>query len=449
MRPGDPLTSRESVFTQIRWRLVGWSMLVLGLILLVVGGTVYLTLSRSLLTQIDANLAGRGAELTSDPHDLAQGHVRFDREGYSGGTFYLVLADDGRILTNPQQIAFPPGLLLPGNFGNLPTYTTINLEGAPTRLYLRSLSSEGLPNTLLVIGQSMAIERDTLDHLLLVLLGGGAAGLFLSFAGAWFLAGRALVPIQLAFRRQQEFVADASHELRTPLAVIRAATDLLNQRRSQPLEANALLLDDLRGEIARLERLAGDLLTLARSDVEGLDLAVGEVDLAPFVGDVARRVAPLAVDRGITLSSRADDTPLLVEGDPDRLQQVLLILLDNALKHTPPGGHVVVSARRQGGEAVLQVSDDGEGIAPEHLPQVFDRFYRADRARARSQGGSGLGLAIALSLVHAHHGQLSLSSALGSGTTATIRLRLLPTAGSLADRLGHLAARVAHRGLVE
>jgi signal transduction histidine kinase len=248
-----------------------------------------------------------------------------------------------------------------------------------------------------------------------------------------------------AFRRQQEFVADASHELRTPLTVLRSATDLLYQHRAEPLAANGELFDDVRHEIVRLERQAGDLLTLARADLGELGLALGLVDVAALAGDVVRRTAPLAQSRAVTLTYQAAPDPVVVEADPDRLQQVLLILVDNALKHTPSGGTVVVDVRPQGADACLEVTDSGPGIDAAHLPRVFDRFYRVDRARSRADGGTGLGLAIAKSLVDAHGGQLMLGNATGGGTRATIRLRLAEHAHSLTDRLGQLAVQVVHR----
>src|SRR5919204_4627776 len=142
------------------------------------------------------------------------------------------------------------------------------------------------PGASLVVGQSLAGEERALGVLLLILVAVVGVGLLLSFGGAWFLAGRALVPIQRAFRRQQQFVADASHELRTPLTVLRSATDVLNRHRSEPLETNGELFDDIRQEIVRMERLASDLLTLARSDRGELELMTAPLDLAELAGDV-------------------------------------------------------------------------------------------------------------------------------------------------------------------
>jgi signal transduction histidine kinase len=170
--------------------------------------------------------------------------------------------------------------------------------------------------------------------------------LLLSVAAAWFLSGRALIPIQQAFQRQQEFVADASHELRTPLTVLRSATDVLNSHRDERLNDNGELFDDVRAEIIRMERLAQDLLTLARSDTGGLELMTAPLELADVAGEVVRRTTPHAQSAGIQLSLHADAQPATVEADPDRLLQVLLILIDNAIKHTPSGGKVEVRVRR-------------------------------------------------------------------------------------------------------
>ena len=208
---------------------------------------------------------------------------------------------------------------------------------------------------MLVVGQSLEPEQTALHTLVVVLVGGGGIGLLLSLAAAWFLSGRALIPIQQAFERQQEFVADASHELRTPLTVLRSATDLLNQHRDEPLENNGELFDDVRAEIARMERLAQDLLTLARSDTGGLELMTAPVDIADVAAEVVRRTTPLAQSDGVQLTLQAAEAqPATVEADPDRMQQVLLILIDNAIKHTPAGGSVEVRVQRHGQTAQVR-----------------------------------------------------------------------------------------------
>jgi signal transduction histidine kinase len=192
-----------------------------------------------------------------------------------------------------------------------------------------------------------------------------------------------------------------------------------------------------------MERLASDLLTLARSDTGELELMTAPLDLAEMAGDVVRRVTPLAQDRQVQLGFKLNGPAPTVEADPDRLQQVLLVLVDNAIKHTPRDGHVDVRVSQQSGTALLEVADTGSGIAPEHLPRIFDRFYRADKAR--SQGGTGLGLAIAKMLVDAHGGHMSIASTLGVGTRVTVALPMAERPASIGGRLGELAAHLSHR----
>jgi len=432
-------------FGRIRWRLVGWNTLILGLILALLGTSIYIALSRSLLAEVDRTLLTQSEQaigiLFPPPRRGDEpgggGGPRRGPEGYRGGAFFLALLPDGTVLANPQQV----------NTGELawpqtrePTFATIQLgDGDLARVVLRRTFDGGL----LVVGQSLEPEQSAMRWLLLVLVGGGGIGFLLSLAAAWFLSGRALVPIQQAFQRQQEFVADASHELRTPLTVLRSATDLMNQQREQPLERNGELFDDVRAEIVRMERLAQDLLTLARSDAGGLELMTAPVEMADVAAEVVRRTTPLAHSQGIQLTLNVAQ-PSMVDADPDRLQQVLLILIDNALKHTPVGGRVDVRVRRHGQSAQVEVADTGAGIAPEHLPRIFDRFYRADKARARAQGGTGLGLAIAKMLVEAHDGQLQLNSTVGVGTQVTVSLPLVNPPARLGGRLGELAAHLPH-----
>ena len=419
-------------------------MLILGVILVLLGTTVYLALARSLVDEVDRSLISRSDQFgpvlfPREEGGRGGGPRRGPPEGYRGGVFYLAYFPDGNV-ANPQQVNIDSLRWPEGATGNF-AFINVVANDEPARVLLRRMPDGGL----LAVGQSLAPEKAALDSLMLVLVGGGGLGLLLSLAGAWFLSGRALVPIQQAFRRQQEFVADASHELRTPLTVLHSATDLLNRHRDEPLSANGELFNDVRAEIARMERLTMDLLTLARSDQGGLELMTAPLELADLASDVVRRTTPLAQNAGVqlVLTGAAEAT---VEGDPDRLQQVLLIVVDNAIKHTPSGGRVEVRVRRTPTSGLLEVIDTGTGIAPEHLPRIFDRFYRADKARARERGGTGLGLAIAKMLVDAHGGHLSLSSTVGVGTHVTIALPLADrtTPNSLGERLNALSAHLPH-----
>jgi signal transduction histidine kinase len=451
----------QSLITKIRWRLVGWNLVTIALFLVVAGAGIYAAASRSLLGEVDRVLLarsdqagpiffpgggprrdeqGQGQGQGGNPQGSPGGPGRRACEGYSGGIFCVALGPDGQVRANPQQVSLTN---LPWPDNGDPTFTTTQLgDGDQARVLMRRMPDGGL----LVTGTSLEQEESARHAILLVLVGACGLGLLLSLAAAWFLSGRALVPIQHAFQQQQEFIADASHELRTPLTVLRSATDLLNVHRDEPLEENGELFDDVRAEIARMERLAQDLLTLARSDVGGLELMTAPVELSAIASDVVRRTTPLANSQGIQLSLHASDAhDDVVDADPDRLQQVLLILIDNAIKHTPSGGKVEVRVRRHGQQAEVEVADTGSGISPEHLPRIFDRFYRADKARAREQGGTGLGLAIAKMLVDAHHGHLQVTSQLGVGTQVTVSLPLEANrSATFGDRLGELAAHLPH-----
>src|SRR6266516_2268658 len=285
------------MFAQTRWRLVAWTMLVLGVLLLVLGTAVYFAVSRTLLNQVDRNLASRSEQAAPIFEASARGGPP-EREGYRGGVFYLLRDPDGNAVANPQRVNVE-GVAFPVPSSPAGVFATVTLDGEPTRVYARFVGPRAPPGATLVVGQSLVPEERALSVLILVLVAGGVVGLLLSLGGAWFLAGRALVPIEQAFRRQQEFVADASHELRTPLTVLRSATDLLNRHRDEPLAKNGELFDDVRSEIGRLERLAGDLLTLARSDRGELELAVAPVDLGSLAAEVVRRASLLARDQGV------------------------------------------------------------------------------------------------------------------------------------------------------
>jgi signal transduction histidine kinase len=184
-------------------------------------------------------------------------------------------------------------------------------------------------------------------------------------------------------------------------------------------------LDLLQGDAEELAQLLSELLDLARLDAGDARPPLEPVALADATEELAAQLAPLAAERGIALSVRA--APVWAETNLARLRQVLRAFVDNALRHTPEGGHVVLDVARDSGRARVRVTDDGEGIAPEHLPRIFDRFYRADEVRGR--GGAGLGLSIAAELVRQLGGELRVESEPGKGTSVTL---FLPLAAEIA-----------------
>jgi signal transduction histidine kinase len=244
-----------------------------------------------------------------------------------------------------------------------------------------------------------------------------------------------LARLQSAFEQQRRFAADASHELRTPLTAIIGQIDVAIEH-PRDAESYRATLAAVREQAQRLARLANDLLFLARSDAQPTPAAEELIDLADLLPAIVAQVEPLAVDRRqeIMLDQQS---ALVVCGNEDELIRLFLNLLDNAIRYSPQGGRIAITATTEGAEkqelrspphpltpspppsVVISIHDSGPGIAPEHMPRLFDRFFRADRGRNRAQGGSGLGLAIAQSIARRHGGRLEVASVVGQGSTFT------------------------------
>lgn len=218
------------------------------------------------------------------------------------------------------------------------------------------------------------------------------------------------------FSVQQRFVADVSHELRTPLTAIRGHVDLIKRYGMDPDS-----LEAIESEVERMSRLVSDLLLLAKADYGGLQLDTQTVDLDVIVGEVFREARVLAKDRDLRVTVLDFET-VRVKGDPDRLKQLLLNLVSNAIKFTPDSGQIILNLRKDETDAIIEVADTGIGIAPEDLKRIFDRFYQAEPSRVRKGEGSGLGLSIARWIVDAHEGKISVTSEVGVGTTFTVTL---------------------------
>jgi two-component system OmpR family sensor kinase len=228
--------------------------------------------------------------------------------------------------------------------------------------------------------------------------------------------------LEEAYSAQQRFVSDASHELRAPLTSIQANLELLRDQSRMSAAERVKAITEAADEADRLARLVKDLLALARADA-GTTLRFEEVELDRVLMDVIGDARHLV--RGQLLEIGAIE-PCVARGDRDRITQLLLILVDNAIKYTPAPGSIVVSLRQDAETAAFEVRDGGIGIPAADLPHVFERFYRADRARSRDPGGTGLGLSIAHWIAAEHRGTIALTSAQGGGTTATFRLPVAP-----------------------
>jgi signal transduction histidine kinase len=336
--------------------------------------------------------------------------------------FVLPLDPSGRLLFDPNPYAppLPPDkdalriALAQGS--DLRTITTT--DGSRVRLLTYRLTRSDGPAAL-QLGRVLTDQEHVLSELLIVLLILSGVSIMLLGAGSWWLAGRALAPAQQAWERQQSFIASASHELRTPLTLMRASTEVALRATPESSGDQRELLGDVLNEADHMRRLVDDLLTLSRLDSGRLKLDRRPVDLTDLLGDIQRQVSRISDARriGIALGHVSG----VAMADADRLRQVMLILLDNALRYTPDGGKIAISAAVHGPTVQIQVADSGSGIPPKHLPHVFERFYRADEARGAT-GNAGLGLPIAKGLIEAQHGKIGISSALGEGTVITITL---------------------------
>lgn len=344
-------------------------------------------------------------------------------DGELAAIFVLPLDATGQVLFNPNPAAAPLGpdrQALEAALRQGSDQRTVHLsDGQRVRLLTYRLTRPDGPAAL-QLGRVLSDQDRVLWQLAVGLLVLGSLSMALLGGASWWLAGRALRPAQAAWERQQRFIASASHELRTPLTLIRASAEVA-LRNLRPEDADQReLLGDVLSESDHMRRLVDDLLTLSRLDSGQLPLTLTTVDVPPFLAEVQRQVARLGAERGVTV--RVEEASGAVCADADRLRQVLLIVLDNALRHTPSGGSVTLAATLQGREVRFRVSDTGCGIAPEHLPHIFERFYRVDPARGRAGGNAGLGLAIARALIAAMGGQIGASSAPGQGTTVWFTL---------------------------
>jgi heavy metal sensor kinase len=257
-----------------------------------------------------------------------------------------------------------------------------------------------------------AITADRLDQRLAVQNPHDELGLLAQTINAM------IARLERSFAEVRRFTADASHELRTPLTVLRSEVEVALRKQLSATEHQQLLGGVLE-ELGRMSRLTDQLLTLSRRDAGVEHFTRTLLDLNALVAGVVDAMQPMAESKGVRL--RLDgEGPVQIHGDEGRLRQVFINLVDNALKYTREGGTVTVQVGQRNRSATVAVVDTGIGIPPEHLPHVFDRFYRVDRARTRAEGGTGLGLSIAQSIVKAHGGSIEITSSPGQGTVCAV-----------------------------
>ncbi|MEX1031629.1 MAG: ATP-binding protein [Paenibacillaceae bacterium] len=275
--------------------------------------------------------------------------------------------------------------------------------------YMFNVSSTNEPIETLQYITNITTEIDMLRSLLYILIIGGGLGLIITIVAGFYLANRALIPIQQSWDKQQLFVSDASHELRTPLSVIQAHTELLLRHPEQTIEQESRYISTILKETKRMNKLVNGLLTLARIDSNQTELNIKPIYMDQIMKDVISQMNYLAELKEIVIQTELDEG-VLVHADDERIHQLFIILLDNAMKYTHEQGFIQVSLKKYTQTIIIEVVDNGIGISKQDLPFIFDRFYRGDKARTRADGGTGLGLSIARWIVEGHNGKIHAES---------------------------------------
>ena len=396
------------IFGSLRNRLLLTNVAVMSAILVALGGGILLVMDRLLVAQETSTVESDLQRAVIERGELSQDEFQSRHASYTSGTFFVVWDNTGKVTFNPSGT--PIAQLQPSALDALSGHSgtvRVNLQAnQPALIASQVLINQGVTTGVLQAGRSlvpvMSVEREAL----LVMLGAGLAALLGIVLAGWFLTERALSPIRSAMDRQVRFTADASHELRTPLTVVEAGLQVLRRHPGQTISRNGQLLDSISAETQRMTRLVDDLLTLARVDSGQTQIHLEPIDVSKLVVSTGEDLQPLATSRGGRLDVRSEPR-IEAQVDRDRLRQLMVILVDNALRYGEPGGTVEVRFDRAGNELRLEVADHGPGIPHDQRGRVFERFYRLDGSRSGS--GSGLGLAIARWIVSAHGGTIKLT----------------------------------------
>ena len=455
----------------IRLRLTLWYVLLLAVLLAAFSAGVYFLMRHALYQNLDNSIRNRADALLEvvqyqGDHPFLPGQGSAGDAGREGPYARVIDASDGpgvEDASGPSRVPVDAEAVASALQGKSVT-RRVKIEGDddPLRVTAFPIQRGDEIVGVLEVGQTEDDVSDTLASLLLIMGIAYPVALVVAGFGGVFLARRALSPIDNvtraarqisaedlsqrlnlrlpddevgrlaqtfdemiarldeAFRRQRRFTADASHELRTPLTIIKGQIDVSLQKEREP-EAYKQVLKAVNEEIDRLIRLAGSLLTLTRADAGQIPLTFESVDVAEVMDGVFEQVQSAATGKGVGL--RLEPGPAVtIQADEDLLLQLMLNLLDNAIKYTPPAGEVTVGWRMNGTQVALQVRDTGIDISSEHLPHLFDRFYRVDGARSRAEGGVGLGLAISHWIAEVQGGSIEVESSPNRGSTFTVLL---------------------------
>lgn len=443
----------------LRARLALLYTSIVGGILFLFGMAVYISVSVTLTNQVDDTLAWAASQIIRSARVGAVG-VTLPELDLSTDVYIQVWGRNGQLeAVSPNLSGFNFPLDAADLQASRPMYRDVVVGNARLRVLTVPLvvrSGHRIVGTLQV-GMSLAMVETTQQVLLWVLFIGVAVSMTVAGLAGWISTRQALTPLEAVtqtalqitraddlsrripyqgpsddevgqlirafnqtlsrlenlFHTQRRFLADVGHELRTPLTVIKGNVDLMRRIDCGDEES----MDSIENEVERLTRLVGDLLLLAQAESGKLPLVKEIVEIDSLLLEVLNQMRVLAKDRLQLKLGEIDQ--VLVCGDKDRLKQVLVNLVGNAIKYTPPGGEVVVGLGKVDNKARITVSDNGPGIPPEDLPHIFERFYRGEKSRTRSRDGKGfgLGLSIAYWIVRNHGGQIEVASKDPTGTT--------------------------------
>jgi len=465
----------------IRWKLTLWYGGVLAVVLMLFSVVVYSVMRHQLLGRIDQGLQEELADVLSEVRrhkDSANLLEWLNRRFAHHEGFDFEITDSGgeRFFTNPRLIERSLSFADASSEETSPRLQTVQVD-SQGRWRVIAAQANGPEGTLTIkVGRSLALFEHESRELLFTFLLTGPLTLLVAVSGGYFLARRALGPVhaitqtarqisadrlserisvdnpddelgtlaetlngmierlERSFTEMRRFTADAAHELRTPLAVIRNDAEVALRSARSP-EEYTRVLENLLEETDRLSTMADQLLFLCRHDA-GLQPRTDEtVLMSDLLADVVSNMQPLAQEKDVTLTLNSsqphlhDDSRL--KGDSRQLRRVFYNLLDNAIKYTPSGGEVSVTRQVDDGNLTVRVTDTGIGIAPEHIPSIFERFFRVDPSRLGEVNGVGLGLSICQSVVRGMRGDISVESTIGRGTVITVRLPLSPAEASL------------------
>lgn len=419
----------DRLLTATRRRLFVTTLGLVALLVVGIGAATTVTglgaldadVDRALDATVKAALVRLGGELpaadeSSDSEELPPA---------ASDTFLLYLDAGGRLVSNPSRVSLgglPNAVAVAGAATTGRDLRSVDSDGVPVRLLTVSVQGEGgAPVGYVQAGFVLTLRDRQAASLVAAIVLVGIVGLIGAGLVTLLVTGRALVPIRRTFEAQRRFVADASHELRTPVALIRANAEVLEREALVPAGGRPLV-DDIVAEADRLTRLVGDLLALEATAATGLPIQRRPVDLATLAHETARNATALAAKRQVQVAVAAP-LPAFVNGDPDRLVQLLVILLDNALDHSPQGGTITVAVRRTGRTVELTVADQGPGIPVAERERIFEPFTRLPGVRRDGAGGTGLGLAIARRIALAHDATIVVDDADGGGARFVVAMQ--------------------------